>query len=477
MKKLLKISLLIGLFMAMLTITSKAETLQAEVTYTVEQSSVVVKATLPQDPSSNTEFCNAVTSDGWTLDGTTMTKRVTNTDEKPYFEYYSCTIGDLTQTITIATPFTMKVNDTREFQTDGATIGEISNSSVIEKVSTTKIKAKAVGSSTVEVKQGTDVVYNWKVTVVEASEDEPETNTYTAEFIPNSNISVPLVIKGLPAGKNYYYTVDTNKTTPYDSSFHQLLQDNDGTYKSSSPVNNLIQLNSDLYAHIYDTTTNHSLVADIKIKKPISADYNKFDDASHATYSNTQILFYLPYALDKTETPRKIHFKIGKITDNSILVAIKNGDKSAFDNLKKLAINDTNPIIDKNVQATLFHGYNTSEGLTSGKNFVDKAYYYLYAELDDENGKYIPVDSITLTRASVYPTKDYAWYLFFYGTSDFNFDGIVDPAIPSNNNSSATDQNASPKKLPATGEKAIILSLVGASIIAFVVLFRKTRKI
>ena len=103
---------------------------------------------------------------------------------------------------------------------------------------------------------------------------------------------------------------------------------------------------------------------------------------------------------------------------------------------------------------------------------MNHAYYYLYAELDDENGKYIPLESITLAKADVYPSQDYAWFMFFYGSSSFNFDDLEEP-VPTVDTEDQTP--STPTILPATGEKALVIALIGLTAVVSVVLFKKNK--
>ena len=189
-----------------------------------------------------------------------------------------------------------------------------------------------------------------------SNSDTSTTDNITAEFEVTSNIVMPLVVKGLPVGDtiSYYYTVDTNKTTAFDSKFPKLSRQQDGTYETIKNEHNLIQLNGDLYIHIYSADDAHTTLADIKLDKPISNAYNQFDDTALASYQTFQVIFYLPYSLNTEEMPRKIHYKIGKITDNSILLAIKNNEADALGKLKDFAKNDTAALTEETVNPNRF---------------------------------------------------------------------------------------------------------------------------
>lgn len=467
MKKLLKLSLLVGIFMAILTIRSYAS--NAQVSYSKNGSSTDITVTLSKDPSANEDFCNAINTDGWTLNGTEMKKTVANTDTTPYFKYYYYTIDDDTEVISIATPYTMKVNDTFKLTTTGATIKSISNEASVKNTSSTEIQAIAPGTATIEIISaivGTNTPsYKWEVTVEGSSGEDPVAGNYTAKYEGNK-----LIISGLPDGE-YRYFADTNSTATDDGLTAKNKLKKDGSNYIHEYSLDLLVLNQDIYAHVYtDNGSSSSKVTDIKITKPEFNDANYFTDYTDATYMGCLFKFNFPFNLNSEGSVIKFRYKIGRINDNSVLLSIKNNESSGFSKLAEYAKNDNSPVFNETIASNDFNGYSGNINLT-GQQLVNDAYYYLYAELDTENGKYIPLSSITLAEASVYPDIDYHWYMFFYGSSKFNFDGVEEPATPSEK------KEKLPDRLADTGEKALVFSLVGIAAVASVVLFRKNKNI
>lgn len=471
MKKLLKLNLLVAIFMAILTMKSYATTSKATVQYGDLQSdgSMDVTVTLHNDTSSNTGFRDSVAEDGWTFTDTmVMKKTYTGINTKPAFKYFSYTINDNSETISIATPFIMHVNDKYTF--NKVYILQSSNTTVVKQTNSSELTALSAGSATITMQEGTytdPVSYLWEVTVVGESTSDPINSNYTVTCEGNK-----FVILGLPSGK-YGYFVDTSTNTSYESSIQtdDLIEDN-GKYVSAGTTTNMMALNQDLYAHIIDKSdiSNYHKIADVKITRPSFDNYNYFNSLSCASASGCQLLFDTPYYLKYRDVTRKIHFKLGKITDNSILVALNNGDSSAFGKLKDFAKNDSNALYNKTVEATEYYGYNTDSSIVSGRDLVDNGYYYLYGELDTEDGKYIPLESVTITKASVYPNNNYSWFMFFYGSNEFNFDGISDSTTLDN-----AENQDTPPILPATGEKILVFSLVGITAPVAVLLFKKNK--
>ncbi len=102
----------------------------------------------------------------------------------------------------------------------------------------------------------------------------------------------------------------------------------------------------------------------------------------------TSVLLYEPHS---DEIKRNVKVKIGQVTDNTVLKAIKNGDSS-----KLLSYAKT----DKGIY-TKTMPVGKSESIMKELNLANKAYYYIYSVLDDENGIYYPVEDVSFVQASV----------------------------------------------------------------------------
>ena len=89
----------------------------------------------------------------------------------------------------------------------------------------------------------------------------------------------------------------------------------------------------------------------------------------------------------------------------------------------------------------------------------DEAYYFLYVKADDENGKYIEQEAVTLAQADVFSD---AWFLFFYGSDDFKWADFNDVNVDSGTNN-IVDNTIAPGKIPQTGLHVILAT----SIVAF----------
>lgn len=153
----------------------------------------------------------------------------------------------------------------------------------------------------------------------------------------------------------------------------------------------------------------------MKLTRFDEAKYNDAFYATFMTYNSDQLITTFTHA---EENNRKIEIKVGKITDKSILNKIKNKDSSAFSELMKYA-KSNNGIYDQILDADNSYAikYDAGAGTTKNNSVIqlsglqNEEYYYLYVKTDDENGKYISNEAVTLAQASAY--GDGKWYMFF----------------------------------------------------------------
>ncbi len=99
---------------------------------------------------------------------------------------------------------------------------------------------------------------------------------------------------------------------------------------------------------------------------------------------------------------RKLQVKVGKITDKSILQKIQGDDPSAFSELLNFAKTDSG-LYDQIHNITSPTYAINLENDTYGSPIIDIGallnygdYYYLYVRTDDEDGKYISAEAVTL---------------------------------------------------------------------------------
>lgn len=124
---------------------------------------------------------------------------------------------------------------------------------------------------------------------------------------------------------------------------------------------------------------------------------------------------------------RKCNIKVGRVTDNNVLRAIKNGEKNCLSNLMNYAKN-----ADAVYQTQLKADYSLDQrSIMNEFQGIDGAYYFVYFSLDTEKGKYYPVEDVMLYQCVKrndlndllnYLDKNFAW----------NIEEAPEPSKPGN---------------------------------------------
>lgn len=281
----------------------------------------------------------------------------------------------------------------------------------------------------------------------------------------------------------YGFITDNSSTKPEfniaNATNYGIVSYNTSTKKMTFNASEYIELNQDLYLWIVERKSSNSynfVVEGEKIeRKGYPNDYSLFDDSSYISSTGT-ILNFNEIAWGKHT--RNIKLKIGKISDISILNTIKNNAKEGF--TKLLAYSKTAPTVyenqlvsGKSSYGTYYNGYSTAslyggENLQiSASNLENGAYYFVYATLDDENGKYYPVEGVTITQASI-PNTD-KWFFFLYGSNDFKWSEFGNGSTSTSTPKADPDETVATTILPKTGiSLTVILAILGMSLIAIV---------
>ena len=187
-------------------------------------------------------------------------------------------------------------------------------------------------------------------------------------------------------------------------------------------------------------------------------------------FNNFTSLFCYEIHADIT---RKVQIKVGKVTDNSILKSIKNGDSDCLDKLMQYS-KSNNDIYSKTIEKNLYKTSEDIEALAPKMGLTNDEYYYVYLYVDDENNKYVGIEDISLFQASVYKdvtTNQTVYNLFDYLSDDFKWN-LEESTITTTTKEETKkeeevkeDQTVSNnKKLPYTGKGTII----GISIIVLI---------
>lgn len=365
-----------------------------------------------------------------------------------------------------------------------------SNNSVATVDSNGKITAVSVGSTNITVSVA-GISKSLEVKVFEAPQF---TDFSKAKYELLFDIHTDLKISDIKPSNNennyYYYIITPNNTKP-NVSFNtygsvdavttknakHLGINNKENYIYAYDLDQYLELNQDLYLWVvqevrledsyYDDAGNNIrysakfVVEGEKLTRPALPKLNlilkSFNigkwDSKLGIDKHTNMNFRFPSAVEK----RKFSIKIGKITDNSILQKIQKNDYSGITELLSYAKNNKS-VYEANLTTTMKNDFSTNDILFDGRKLLQKdAYYYIYVKFDDENGKYYPIEGVTMGQAW-FSTSSNSWNLYAYTDENFNW-----------NNLSSTPSDSTPTKdttiakveLPNTGANiAIIISLL-----------------
>lgn len=291
------------------------------------------------------------------------------------------------------------------------------------------------------------------------------------EVINNSSygkVSYSLKVSGATEIKDHmYYTFITNSATEpeliIDESNNRVEYENvqiPGIYPVGSyNMDKHIEKNGDIYYWLLeqqkDSETNQYIhkfiVHGRKIERPKQLELGKrIEVGFYKDYTYVNLL-----VVKHTNTERKIKIKVGQVTDNSILLAIKNNESNALNKLLSYAKTE------KSIYSETFAAQTQYDGVITSNQLIDNAYYYIYAELEDENGTYYPVEDVGLVQADIRSdgefvlSKNIDWEMISSGEKT---------PEKTDNEKPEKDQTVAQGKIPQTGEMYTVLGIVVAFI-------------
>lgn len=188
----------------------------------------------------------------------------------------------------------------------------------------------------------------------------------------------------------------------------------------------------------------------------------------------TSTFCYEPISEERKENVQ-INYKIGTITDNDILRSIQRGDSDCLERLMEYAKSETNG---KTGSVKL----GDDKSITNSLGLVNDAYYYVYMELDDENGEYYPVEDVSLYQALI--GENIGINLFDYLSAQFKWNlddnpGDITPDDNNNNNSNKDDEEddtTAPGNIPQTGATITLVATLLIIAVTGTIVFIKYRK-
>lgn len=278
-----------------------------------------------------------------------------------------------------------------------------------------------------------------------------------------------LKVTGLKENGEYYGFISNGKiapTVPVTGGMenYDFIMSNNKNGQSQRGIYKYLEKSGDVYIWIYETQIvnnarqNKCIIEAQKIERPA---LKKMGTRMKCYFFNEETSTYL-YEAQGYESARKINLKIGKVTDKKILRAIKNGETDCLQKLLDYAKN-----ADSIYTGTVPLG--RSESITNKLNLVNDEYYYVYMVLDDENGKYFPVEDVSLYQALTYE-KD--------GKTSKNLFDYLDDNFKWNlgNDDTTIDNTTATGKLPQTGASIVIYVAITLVIVAGVIFAIKYKK-
>ena len=263
---------------------------------------------------------------------------------------------------------------------------------------------------------------------------------------------------------------------------------NDGKFKTTdiAAVAKFVEYNKDLYVNVIEHNKSGSdkiVASGKKVERFAEPKYSDAFSGTLLSYNNSQIITSFTHS---SSNDRKMQIKVGKITDTTILNKIKNQDASGFSDLLNYSKSNTG-IFDQTLNADQDKSIiqYTAGGIANEANEVinlsgleDGAYYYLYVQTEDENGKYISNEAVTLAQAKVYTDLNNEWYMFFYGSDNFKWADFGNiPTDGENTTTGGTDDTIAPIAIPKAGLEKIIFIGIGIMIIgAGITSYKKYKK-
>lgn len=245
------------------------------------------------------------------------------------------------------------------------------------------------------------------------------TDTSNAKFSVDSEYN--LNISGITELSIHSYCafITSNQTQPtLELDEYSRITNHDIPFLDSCSIEKFLAKNGDIYYWLCEEQMNYEtgkreqkfIISAKKIERPALKNLGSrmkcfFFSNSTSTFLNE------PNVADL----RNIKLKIGTVTDNSILLAIKNNESNALSRLLAYA-KSANSIYTGTVPL------GDSDTITANMNIVDDAYYYVYMVLDDENGKYYPVEDISLYQGLVGDSVGKNLFDYLDGQFSWNID-------------------------------------------------------
>ena len=317
-----------------------------------------------------------------------------------------------------------------------------------------------------------------------ASGDDEWTDMSNAEWeITKNNKSVTFTLGDFERKDNHYYSVALTK----DDSIPDVSQLTENDMHRLTYNDSTLKFEDLNFASLYERNLSYICIIEenISSEKQVVAYgeqlkrveepkyFEAFDSTSFFTSTGVQVSMNFSHE----QNLRKEQIKVGKITDINILQSLKNSNTSGWESLMEYAKEDSTSLYNDTVDLDSYGLYSTEQDVIGKNKVEDGQYYYLYVKTDDESGKYISNEAVTISKASKYP--DGSYFMFFYGSNKFEWN---DFDVDSNNgnggvsSSKPKDTTTSPLMLPRTGITAITVATLLVLISTGAISYYKVKK-
>lgn len=288
-----------------------------------------------------------------------------------------------------------------------------------------------------------------------------------------------LKITGLKENGRYYvYISNTTKpvvkkdTTgkPTEATYSDI-----NTKDNRLSISKFFALNGNVYFTLvetqYDVSNNiwktEEIISGETVKRP---DYAKIGTRMQCFFLNDYTSTFVKDPMfSSTSEGKNIKIKIGTVEDKEILKAIKNKESDSLSKLLAYA-KDSKSIYTGKITV------GESKALAPSLGLKDRAYYYVYMELDNEDGTYYSLEDVSLYQAIVGPKV--GSYLCDYLNDNFKWNIDSEEQKPGDKvEDPKKDDTVIPdKKLPQTGVNLIGLGIGSIVLVIGIVFAVKSKK-
>lgn len=299
--------------------------------------------------------------------------------------------------------------------------------------------------------------------------------------IVTDNDGVHIKVNGVDPdkGKEYEIYISNNKDDkPKDEDFKKM----EGNPLTSPDITDIYEKNEDIYIWIREKDKDGETKTIIEAQEVKRKEQLPLGERIEAEFTEDYTKIDVKEPVDKN---RKVYYKIGEVTDKSIIEAVKNGRTNGLNKLLEYAKADS-----KGQTGTVDMGKTNS--ILDKLQLKDKTYYYIYLKVDDENGKYAVIEDVSLFMTNFktlpdgtvikgftdYKSNDFDWNLINNG-SDNNNNNNNNNGNNGNNgssNQSGKDNTVANKPLSQTGESTVIIGIISTIFIIGIISIIKYRR-